>query len=92
MTVSRRNFLKAGIAASTASMAGLTLTPAARSGAQEAEKDWKWDKGVCRFCGTGCGLMLATKDGRVVAQKGDVENSVNRGWQCVKGYFNAKIM
>jgi len=92
MTVSRRSFLKAGIAASTASMAGLTLTPAALAAAQEAEKDWKWDKGVCRFCGTGCGLMLATKDGRVVAQKGDVENSVNRGWQCVKGYFNAKIM
>ena len=92
MTVSRRSFLKAGIAASTASMAGLTLTPAALSAAQEAEKDWQWDKSVCRFCGTGCGLMLATKDGRVVAQKGDVENSVNRGWQCVKGYFNAKIM
>ncbi|AHE98136.1 nitrate reductase catalytic subunit NapA [Thioalkalivibrio paradoxus] len=95
MTVSRREFLKAGIAASTASMAGLSLGPAALAAAQQAEQaeqDWKWDKTVCRFCGTGCGLMLATKNGRVVAQKGDVENPVNRGWQCVKGYFNAKIM
>jgi nitrate reductase (cytochrome) len=92
MTVSRRNFLKAGIAASTASMAGLSLGPGSLAAAQQAEQDWQWDKTVCRFCGTGCGLMLATKDGRVVAQKGDVENPVNRGWQCVKGYFNAKIM
>jgi nitrate reductase (cytochrome) len=92
MTVSRRNFLKAGIAASTASMAGLSLGPGSLAAAQQAEQDWQWDKAVCRFCGTGCGLMLATKDGRVVAQKGDVENPVNRGWQCVKGYFNAKIM
>jgi len=92
MTVSRRNFLKAGIAASTASMAGLSLGPAALAAARETEQDWRWDKGVCRFCGTGCGLMLATKNGRVVAQKGDTENPVNRGWQCVKGYFNAKIM
>lgn len=92
MTVSRRNFLKAGIAASTASMAGLSLGPAALAAAQETEADWQWDKTVCRFCGTGCGLMLATSNGRVVAQKGDVENPVNRGWQCVKGYFNAKIM
>jgi anaerobic selenocysteine-containing dehydrogenase len=47
---------------------------------------------VCRFCGTGCGIMVATKEGRVVATKGDPEAPVNRGLNCIKGYFNGKIM
>jgi nitrate reductase NapA len=47
---------------------------------------------VCRFCGTGCGIMLATKDGRIVATKGDPDAPVNRGLNCIKGYFNGKIL
>ena len=38
-------------------------------------------KGVCRFCGTGCGLSVGVKDGRVVATKGDPDAPVNRGSQ-----------
>ncbi len=57
-----------------------------------AEEAWKWDKAVCRFCGTGCGIMVATKDDRIVAVKGDPLAPVNRGLNCIKGYFNAKIM
>ena len=53
---------------------------------------WRWDKAVCRFCGTGCGIMVATKDDRIVAVKGDPAAPVNRGLNCIKGYFNAKIM
>jgi nitrate reductase NapA len=29
--------------------------------AEKAEIGWKWDKSVCRFCGTGCGIMVATR-------------------------------
>ncbi|WP_301008720.1 nitrate reductase catalytic subunit NapA, partial [Helicobacter sp. UBA3407] len=47
---------------------------------------------VCRFCGTGCGIMVATKDEQIVAIKGDPAAPVNRGLNCIKGYFNAKIM
>ena len=36
--------------------------------------------------------MLATKSGRIVAVKGDPAAPVNRGLNCIKGYFNAKIM
>ncbi|HIP11936.1 MAG TPA: nitrate reductase catalytic subunit NapA, partial [Arcobacter sp.] len=45
-----------------------------------------------RFCGTGCGIMMATKNGKIVAVKGDPAAPVNRGLNCIKGYFNAKIM
>ena len=52
----------------------------------------KWDKAACRFCGTGCSVMVATKDNRVVATHGDIKSEVNRGLNCVKGYFLSKIM
>ena len=34
----------------------------------------------------------AVKDGRVVATHGDMQAEVNRGLNCVKGYFLSKIM
>ncbi|HVS13403.1 MAG TPA: molybdopterin-dependent oxidoreductase [Thermoanaerobaculia bacterium] len=45
-----------------------------------------WDKAPCRFCGTGCGVQVGVRDGRVVAVRGDRESPVNRGLLCVKGY------
>lgn len=87
--MNRRDFIKNTAIASAASVAGLSV-PSPVLGAQEEE--WKWDKAVCRFCGTGCGIMIARKDGKIVATKGDPAAPVNRGLNCIKGYFNAKIM
>jgi len=92
MSQSRRDFMKTAVAASTAASLGLALPDAARAKAKDMEAGWKWDKSVCRFCGTGCGIMIATKEGKIVSVKGDPENPVNRGLSCIKGYFNAKIM
>ncbi|MGE4294911.1 MAG: nitrate reductase catalytic subunit NapA [Campylobacterales bacterium] len=92
MQSERRQFLKAAAAVSAATAAGVQLPAAAFAAANEAEAGWRWDKGACRFCGTGCGIMLATKDGKIVAVKGDPAAPVNRGLNCIKGYFNAKIM
>jgi len=36
------------------------------------------DKAPCRFCGTGCSVMVATKENRVVATHGDIKSEVNR--------------
>src|SRR5687767_12471863 len=52
----------------------------------------KWSKAPCRFCGVGCGINVAVKDGQVVATHGDPQAEVNRGVNCVKGYFLSKIM
>ena len=52
----------------------------------------RWSKAPCRFCGTGCGVKVAVKEGKVVATHGDPEAEVNRGVNCVKGYFLSKIM
>ena len=92
MKQSRRDFLKTSVAASTAATVGIPLTQVQAKTNAEAEKDWQWDKGVCRFCGTGCGIQIATKEGRIVATKGDPDAPVNKGLNCIKGYFNGKIM
>ena len=36
--------------------------------------------------------MVAVKNGKVVATHGDMQAEVNRGLNCVKGYFLSKIM
>lgn len=84
----RREFIKSSAVAAACSAAGI----ASPASAAAKEQGWRWDKAVCRFCGTGCGIMLATKDGKIVASKGDPLAPVNRGLNCIKGYFNAKIM
>jgi len=86
-TLTRRQLLKAGF---TTAVVGAAGTPLPLFGA-EAPKDWRWDRGVCRFCGVGCGIQVATAGGRVVAVKGDPASPVNRGLLCVKGYALPQI-
>ncbi len=85
MKLNRRDFIKSAAITAAAGSLGLA-SPAAQA------DDIKWDKAVCRFCGTGCGVMIGTKNGRVVANKGDPQAPVNRGLNCIKGYFLAKIL
>ena len=92
MSLSRREFLKSSAAASAAAAIGMTVPSDLEAAAKTAESSWRWDKAACRFCGTGCGIMMATKNGKIVAVKGDPAAPVNRGLNCIKGYFNAKIM
>ena len=90
--MNRRDFIKNTAIASAASVAGMAVPSTLSAAPQDEQAQWKWDKAACRFCGTGCGIMLATKNGRIVAVKGDPAAPVNRGLNCIKGYFNAKIM
>jgi len=93
MPQSRRDFVKSSAVAATAAAAGVstpaTIDPAE---AQTAAGNIRWDKAPCRFCGTGCSVLVGVKDERVVATQGDPEAPVNRGLNCIKGYFLSKIM
>lgn len=44
---------------------------------------------VCPFCGTGCGILLGARKGKVVSARGDRDNPVNKGVLCVKGRFGS---
>ncbi|MGO4839851.1 twin-arginine translocation signal domain-containing protein, partial [Rhizobiaceae sp. 2RAB30] len=91
--LNRRELLKAQAATVAAATAGIALPASAQpvpGGVSALEI--KWSKAPCRFCGTGCGVMVGVKDGQVVATHGDTQAEVNRGLNCVKGYFLSKIM
>ncbi|OQY00102.1 MAG: periplasmic nitrate reductase subunit alpha [Bacteroidetes bacterium 4572_117] len=92
MKLHRRDFIKTTAVVAAATAAGITIPYACKEKADTMDGNWKWDKATCRFCGTGCGIMIATKNDKIVAVKGDPLAPVNRGLNCVKGYFNAKIM
>jgi len=92
MSITRRDFIKTQAALAAATAAGTTLSGASIAKAASHDDDIRWDKGVCRFCGTGCGVLVGTKQGRVVATQGDPDAPVNKGLNCIKGYFLSKIM
>ncbi|NRH29549.1 nitrate reductase catalytic subunit NapA [Pseudomonas sp. MS19] len=93
MSMTRREFAKAQAAAIAAAAAGMPIVTSASNLVTEADMTTlEWNKAPCRFCGTGCSVMVATKDNHVVATHGDVKAEVNRGLNCVKGYFLSKIM
>jgi nitrate reductase NapA len=52
----------------------------------------EWNKAPCRFCGTGCHVMVGVSDDRVVAVTGDRQAEVNKGLLCVKGYHTGMIL
>src|SRR5512145_2419457 len=84
MSLSRRDFLKASAAASALAGLGLPADVLAAGGE-------RWVKSVCRYCGTGCGLYVGVRDGKVFAVKGDRDNH-NRGLLCLKGFLLPQIM
>ena len=91
MQQSRRDFIKSSAVAATAAAAGVTV-PGAKPAQADLSDGIRWDKAPCRFCGTGCSVLVGTKAGRVVATQGDPDAPVNRGLNCIKGYFLSKIM
>jgi nitrate reductase NapA len=93
MPISRREFIKRNAVATAAASAGISTTVSATNIVTDAaQTELKWQKAPCRFCGTGCSVNVATKNNKVVATHGDIQSPVNKGLNCVKGYFLSKIM
>lgn len=83
--ITRREFIrKSSIAISV--LGGTTYLNPYEVFAGDPENDLVWDKAPCRFCGTGCGVMVGVANGKVMAVKGDPESPVSQGTLCVKGY------
>ena len=95
MKLDRRQFIKQAAIASAFASAG-ALFPGVSFG------DWSklannsgvisWQKTPCRFCGTGCGVLVGVSGGRAVAVKGDPNCSVNKGLCCMKGYHSVQML
>ncbi|MCU7884731.1 MAG: nitrate reductase catalytic subunit NapA [Candidatus Thiodiazotropha sp. (ex Lucinoma annulata)] len=94
MKLSRRAFIKSQAVLAATASAGITTTisQSVSASSDDDEEDIRWDKIPCRFCGTGCSVLAGTVKGRIVATQGDPDAPVNKGLNCIKGYFLSKIM
>ena len=85
-SISRRTFLRCGsIALGVAVGSSIYFNPY-KTFAGNPEKELTWDKAPCRFCGTGCSVLVGVKNGIIMAVKGDPLSPVNKGNLCIKGY------
>ena len=74
MKSDRRIFLKSQAMTAAAAAAGIPIVAEAQKAAPAAPAAGvRWDKAPCRFCGTGCSVMVGVQDGKVVATQGDPE-------------------
>jgi len=93
MALTRRGFIKSSAATAAAASIGVSLPGLASAIDFDAEKNRiRWDKAPCRFCGVGCSVLVGTKGDKVVATQADPKSDVNKGINCIKGYFLSKIM
>jgi nitrate reductase NapA len=88
--LTRRDFLReGGLCATAATLAGTTPALAASTAPRAGQGPGSaitWGKAPCRFCGVGCGVLVGTRKGKVVAVKGDEQHPGSKGLLCVKGY------
>ncbi len=85
MGVSRRNFLK--ISGGTLLLSSLTLeTDPSEVHAQESRiKNTKETASICPYCSVGCGIIVHSRDGKVVNAEGDPDHPISEGTLCSKG-------
>ena len=87
MALSRRDFLKLSGGTAVAGAAAVGMTPQ-ETAAQEKElrtKGAQETRTICPYCSVGCGIIVQTKDGKVINTEGDPEHPTNEGTLCSKG-------
>jgi anaerobic selenocysteine-containing dehydrogenase len=84
MAVSRRKFLQGGALAAAAALSG-GKAEAGVDFVQTRTKGLKSSTTICPFCAVGCGLVVHTKNGKVVNTEGDPDHPINQGALCSKG-------
>ncbi len=89
MEGTRREFIKAAATTAVVSVVGGTAVTAEVRGLSDPTK---WIKSVCRFCGTGCGVLLGVRKNQLVSLRGDPEHPTTKGLVCAKALFLPKIV
>ncbi len=85
MGISRRTFLKgSGLAFGAAALTGAPAKASVDS-PELRIKGLQQSTTVCPYCAVGCGMIVHTKNGKIVNIEGDTEHPINRGSLCSKG-------
>src|SRR3989454_10853349 len=87
MSLSRRDFLRYGMAAASTAVAsgGIDLSPVEAAATSLRIKEAKAFPGVCPYCAVGCAQLIYVKDGKIVDIEGDPDAPHTEGALCPKG-------
>lgn len=86
MGLSRRDFLKlTGGTAVAGTVAGVAPGSAEANERKNRIKDAKATTSICPYCAVGCGMLVYSKNGKVIQVEGDPDHPINRGSLCSKG-------
>lgn len=89
MKITRRTFLKiSGAAAAGAAITGglgFDLSAAETYARELRIKGARETTTICCYCSVGCGLLVHTKEGKVINAEGDPEHPISEGSLCSKG-------
>jgi formate dehydrogenase major subunit len=85
MGVSRRDFLK--LSGSSLVLGALSVDPGSAEAKERELRTMgaKETRTVCPYCSVGCGIIVHTKDGKVVYTEGDPDHPISEGTLCSKG-------
>jgi formate dehydrogenase major subunit len=85
MGVSRREFMKITGGAALLGSLGVPVDPAEAKTGELRIKGATETRTICPYCSVGCGIIVHTKDGKVVNAEGDPDHPINEGTLCSKG-------
>ncbi len=89
MDVTRRQFLGAAAASSTAlgslTALGASLAPALARAQELRIKNTRTTPSICPYCSVGCATLVRTVEGRIVNIEGDPRSPYSEGTLCPKG-------
>ena len=89
MNVTRRSFLKlSGAAAGTVAVMGSAAPHTAQARPKAAVSMAKRIgeiTSICPYCGVGCGMIVASENGKIGNIEGDPDHPINQGALCAKG-------
>ena len=85
MGVTRRDFMKISGSSVLLGSLGVGLDPAQAEAQDLRIKDAKATTTICPYCSVGCGIIVHTKDGKVINTEGDPDHPINEGTLCSKG-------
>lgn len=85
MSVTRRDFLRlSGVTTAGAFLGGVSFLSGCKK-TPDKLKGTKVSTTICPYCGVGCGLIVSTRNGKIVNIEGDPDHPINQGSLCSKG-------
>ncbi len=85
MELTRRTFLKATGGALLSGLLGVDISEARTYARSLPILHAKETTTICPFCAVGCGIIVHTRQGKVINTEGDPDHPINQGALCSKG-------